>query len=817
MKRRDLLLGAGAIATSFSFSSVSVAGASGVPPISGVEALDFAKCVPSIRSEPDIEAARLWWPEPRNVWTPIGWKDHLFRFNSVYNGTLLCSPGGWHKKPDTAKYRGNDFQLNFTPSADGELPPMPTEYTKLYKTDGGIGMQAWRVDKETPVLQTDWPCQEGVVMRQEVFAHLKGGKQIQTGVEPLYAWIRLSVSFVHPIRPSQRFSFGIQLSRVYYDVASTVEDTMFLAINPKKPTFAESLTSSVIVANNGGKPGLSIFQKDLTRMQVLPGGDGTITLRENATHSIYDLIVDLPAQVGAHTDILVPMLPEPADTIQSEVNVGFDGALAQCEQFWNFKPATAARIHTPENYINHAINRNIQFAQIIAERNPDTGDYSFLTGSYGYDALWSTPTSMVSHMFLDLLGYHDVVEKHVEIYKKYQGTVKPPGTAYTLHPGYFSTPKTLTSINWLSDHGAILEVLSRHALLTGRQAFIEEWIGPILKGCDFIKDSCAITDGPGVKGVMPPAVATDSQVPIQAIWSEAWTYKGLMSSVAMLKTMNHPRTSEFEHSGASFQAAFETGFRERMPKEPEWTDPQGNSHRILPTDLIPPLEHHVFDDAFLLDTGPLVLPWAALFDASDPAMESFGDFFRVGPNNELRGPQSGNLDRAVLRHEISSCETCYSWNIVNSWKLGDRDRFLEGMYSLFAGGISPQTYINCEHRNAMYGNIFAAPLMTWCMRQAVVDDQLADGELHLLRLCPQAWLSSEEESVFENMPTLFGVVNLRFNLSKDGKTLSTTFNGKWRERPRRISLHIPPVAGITSVTVNGRHRQVNTQVEMEVL
>ena len=44
------------------------------------------------------------------------------------------------------------------------------------------------------------------------------------------------------------------------------------------------------------------------------------------------------------------------------------------------------------------------------------------------------------------------------------------------------------------------------------------------------------------------------------------------------------------------------------------------------------------------------------------------------------------------------------------------------MNSLFTGAISPQTYINCEHRNAMYGNVFVAPLMTWCMRQAVIDD-----------------------------------------------------------------------------------------------
>ena len=171
-----------------------------------------------IHPEPNVNLAQLWWPAPRNVWTPVGWKDHLFRFHSVYNGTLLCVPTGWLIKPDTKEYEGRDIQLNFTVSADGSIPPIPGETTKLYKTDGGVGTQGWREDKETPVLWTEWPCQEGVVMRQELFSHLKGGRAVETGIEPLYAWLRLSVSFVHPIRPPHRFSFGIQLSKAYYDV-----------------------------------------------------------------------------------------------------------------------------------------------------------------------------------------------------------------------------------------------------------------------------------------------------------------------------------------------------------------------------------------------------------------------------------------------------------------------------------------------------------------------------------------------------------------------------------------------------------------------
>lgn len=121
--------------------------------------------------EPNIEEALGWWPAPRNVWTPLGWKSHLFRFQVAYNGTLLCTPAGWMDKPHVHKYLGKNFQLDFHPSLDGTLPAMPHENTKVYKMDGGIGDQHWRENLAAPVLCSDWPMQDGVVMRTEVFTH----------------------------------------------------------------------------------------------------------------------------------------------------------------------------------------------------------------------------------------------------------------------------------------------------------------------------------------------------------------------------------------------------------------------------------------------------------------------------------------------------------------------------------------------------------------------------------------------------------------------------------------------------------------------
>jgi hypothetical protein len=195
-------------------------------------------------------------------------------------------------------------------------------------------------------------------------------------------------------------------------------------------------------------------------------------------------------------------------------------------------------------------------------------------------------------------------------------------------------------------------------------------------------------------------------------------------------------------------------------------------------------------------------------------MRSFVRFFREGPNTKLRSTRPNAIDRVVLENEISSCEPCYSWNIVHSWQLGDRTNFLKGMYSLFTGGISPQTYINGEHRHGMYGTVFVAPLMTWCLRQSVIDEELVDQEIHLLRLCPLAWISSDEETVFDKMPTEYGPVHLRFRLSQDKTILNVNFSGDWRDKPKRIVLHAPPIPGLKKIVVNGKSYRVKPEIEL---
>ncbi|HZY61842.1 MAG TPA: hypothetical protein VFE38_04885, partial [Edaphobacter sp.] len=698
--------------------------------------------------EPTFAIADLWWPEQRNVWTPIGWKDHYFRFNVLYNGTIICEPCPHFApiRPHALRWKDQSFQLNFTPLAE-ELPSLPSEVTQLWRMDGGIGIQGWNTGHATPMLWTEWRLEDGLVVRQEIFSYVPGANDVVTGIEPHYAWVRLAVTHVDEMSAAKSVKFAIQLSKVYYRHTERYrwEDGITIDVEPKDAPYPKNLHGESF--EKDGEKGLRILEPDgKVRLVVLPRSNQVTFGESKLVKNIYGLQVELRGKVGECVDLLVPFLPETADDVEAQLTTGLERTLAESNRYWSSSPAGVATIHVPEDYINRVLAQSIKFAQVIAEKDYVNGDYTFLTGSWGYDNLWSTPTSMTTHMFLDLLGYNECVARHVELFRKHQGSVKPPGPSYELHPGYFSTPKSLTAFNWLTDHGAILHQVATHALLSGDSEFVSRWTEPIVKGCDFIKDSCAKPSPQGVDGLLPPAVATDDLIPTQAVYSLAWNYKGLTTAVNFLQRIHHPRAAEFAAFAKQYKATFVKAFRERSESAPQWTDSSGRKRPKPPTTLsTTPEPYHSFSAAFYLDGGPMVLVWAGLMDADDELMRSSVLYFREGPDVRLYGYRPNPLNRPVLIHEISSCEPCYSWNILHSWQLGDRQHFLEGVYSLLAGAMSKQTYSACEHRNGIQSTQCPTYMAFYCLRLAMLDDQLAEGELHLLRLCPQAWIVSTEE------------------------------------------------------------------------
>jgi hypothetical protein len=542
--------------------------------------------------EPNAKIACMWWPDLTNVVTPVAWRDHPHRFAIIYNGTILAIPNPQQvlRFDWGAGKPMEGVQLDFEPSATGDVPPPATQPYWLALREGKrFGDQGWDRAHAAPLLWTRWKSPDGATLTQRVFAHMLGGAKARTGEEPMFAWIRLQCAD----RPSG-FLVNIATPHIRFEMSENDN--------------CRVLPAAAAYPYRVGEGRFVLHGVDGIRMAVVGGNV--------AVKSASSLHIALAA--GEHADLLLPMRSAKRELIEQQLALGFDAALAQADKFWSSAPATAATIHTPEPLINDAIADSVRIARTLSTTVPQTKQKSLLSGSLVYSYLWGTPTSMTSHMLLDPMGRHEDVAIYLDIYREDQGRTKAPGPDFKLHPGYFGPPRALDSGNqWLTDHGAILYTAARHALLTGDEQFTARWLEPIVKGCDFIKDSRRLArQPPAAEGVLPPGSASDISKPIQAFWSDGWNYKGLVTAARLLRVVNHPRSDEFEREAADYREAILKAMRAKATRMPTWTDPAGRERTITPMTLTTDADDGMsYKHPFYLDTGPIFGVYAGVMRA----------------------------------------------------------------------------------------------------------------------------------------------------------------------------------------------------------
>ncbi len=756
-----------------------------------------------IVQEADFETAARWWSDLPSIYTTLSWKDHFFRFNVLWNGTLLALPN-LNRRGEA--WTGQETQIAFAPNYTAQFPGVDSAESYAYLShDDNLCNQGWEPG-DAPVLWTDIP-KDGLMHRLRMFAHIPGGGAVANGAEPLFAWVRLGVHeccAALPLEESTGFNLVIQNPHLSTSMSArrnvvphreNGRHVYPRALAPDAAAYTPAAGLRIVEPDGRVRLGVAAGQKDLLGFQwFTPGME---------KQKDYRLYLPIPVRPGAHVDVLIPLLPCDRAAFDAELALGYDRARAETARFWKRVTATKTVFETPEEDVNDILRKSVRFSHMLAEKNPATGKVCKISGSWMYTNLWTTPLAMDLIMMMDLFGHHAAVTPWLDIFREEQGTVVPPGAAYTPHPGFLSTPALYKSIDWISDNGGVLWTLAMHALLSGDRAFGESVAETLVKSCDWIREMRLKTGHGGVEGVLPAGVASDNCTQIQATWSNGWNYMGMCAAVRVLRRLGHPRAEEVAREAAAYKADFLKAFRAKCRTMPTWTDARGRRRRFIPS-AFSGEQTYERRHAFTLDGGSLFLVFAGLMREDDPLMRDMVAWFREGPAQAFYRRDSNCWQVPVLDHEMSSCEPCYSWNLMHSWQAGDRGRYLEGMYSIFAGGMSRKTRISCETRGGVTGTVFTAPFALYAARLAVIDDQLREGDLHLLRLMPAAWLKPGKACRFDAMPTEYGPVTLRTTVSRDGKTLAVEWKPAFREAPPHVILHLPPVAGLTRMTVNGK-------------
>lgn len=751
----------------------------------------------SAAAEPNLEMAKQWWPDLTDYWTPVGWKHHRFRYNVFFDGTVYADPA---LSQTATAWKGHGVQLRILPLPSGNAAVFEHMRAERYALeDDRRSRQGW-TDDAVPVLWTEW-SRDGLLLRETVFAHTPGGKEVKNGLEPLFLWVRLTVHDTAPGLPlPKRYTFALQFNAPHVRPTMNVRQNIIMLHD--HAAYPRALKADA--ANYDPAQGLRVLEPDGKVRLAVAAGASVAAKFLPAEGSGKDplLTLTVEARKGQTVDLLVPMIPTERAMVDQELAHGYEWARAEADVFWAQRPATAASIDVPEDYIGDTIHQFERFAQMLSEREPETGRNVTLSGSLAYVKIWATPTGKMVSMFLDPLGYHELAGEYLEPFIEAQGTRKPPSQFLSNHRGYLGSPEKFKSIDWMADHGSLLFAIANHALMSSDPAVKRRYAEVVVKAAEFIRDARGVKGHGGVEGILPPARYSDAREQTQGVWSDGWNFKGLATGARLLRQIGHPRAAEFTAETEDYQRTYVAAFRAAAAQTATWTDDDGTSYPFVPTTLHGAVEE-ASRHAFYLDTGPMNLVFAGLMEARDPLMQAALKWFRDGPIQRFARPGGNYRQVPFLRHEMSSSIPGYSWNVFHSHQLGDRVHFLEGMYSQFAGAISRQTRTVCETRGGITGRITHCDTPFYLTRLAVVDDLIVENELHLLRICPLAWLSSARETKFERMPTVFGPVTLRWQLSPDGKTLALTYTNAFHTQPARVRLHVPPVPGLETISVNG--------------
>jgi len=725
-------------------------------------------------------------PKP---WGSLGWKNHLFEFVTLWNGSLVMPIGGRPAKTESLKHLiESQAQVSFFPT----VADTPWRWSSAsHAEDTGTIQQ--RIDGTLPVMVTEH-YDGGVLVEQRMFCHVPGGKSLRRGDEPLFAWVRFEITKVlGRVKKPGEFSVWTHIGGRHLSTGMTPGANV--RVTWPAPIYPRSLS---VVDHS------IVMQSDsLARLAFAGAKTAAFEPGKNGPNEENFLRLRMKCREGESFVLVIPFVPVDPTTLRRELRLGWRKALAETLSFWKKELGRGAAITVPDDLANRTFAVLPWQLFTIAEKNPHDKEFVLNTSAMHYEGVWATPFAAINGWGLDYLGYHREAKQYLDLFRIHQGEVPPPSELMEPHDGFLTTPPRFETIKWISDHGAILYGSALHALLTDDRSFIEKWLPVWEKGLDWIHVQRRATKPPLVKGLLPAGQATDDFQQYQFVWNDGWAYYGMRHVIEVLKRIGHRASKKWEREAEDYQKTFLRAIRRAAKRAGTFETVDGETYPFVPTNVNEPLAP-VNDEAFYLDTGPLFAVFTGLIPPHDPLADAILAFFRKGPNVSHYRPDSSPWQPPVLVHEISSCEPVYSFNVGSSFLRGDRVRFVEGLFSMVTGGQSLRILWDVETRNGVFGLCGTTPTAIRLLRHAMIHET-TDG-LELLRMPPKDWLRGNGIEL-KGIPTWFGKTTLRARMKDSVLRFETTLPK--RNPMKRIVLHVPDLGEVAEVTVNGERVEVS--------
>ncbi|MHB8520283.1 MAG: glucosidase family protein, partial [Limisphaerales bacterium] len=494
---------------------------------------------------------------------------------------------------------------------------------------------------------------------------------------------------------------------------------------------------------------------------------GPFTIAEKAEHRFVLQFEDTTLAPGAQRTLAFCVARGAETPVLLRDVSGAEALRRRAARFWRKLDLPYDRLAVPDPGVQALLDSSIR--NIFQAREIKQGLPAFQVGPTCYRGLWVVDGSFILES-MTYLGRLAEVRRGVQYLMSFQ---REDGS-FMLIDGHWK------------ETGIALWAITRHARLTGDQAWLREAWPNVERGFAFIHTMRALAskdrNAPNC-GLIPDGFSDGGLAgKVPEYTNIYWTLAGMRAAIAAARWLD--RTAEANDWQREYDDFYQT-FRRAAERDAR-TDAQGNRYvpiRMQDNAGIPPQKAQW---GFLHAVFP-----GKVFDAADPLV--------VGNMAMLRAVEKQGLvlDTGWLKDGI--------WNYFASFYghawlwLGDGDKAVRTLYA-FGNHASPLLVWREEQKPVGQGTEVVGDMPhNWAsaefirlVRHLLVLER--GNELHLLEGLPSKWVKPGAVIRLTKVATEFGPITLNLRVSTDGTTARLKLN-PLRRTPERIVLHLDHWSG----------------------
>jgi len=727
---------------------------------------------------PEQTLTRAWndTPAKKPQYIPLSFEGTRQHFRSDANGDVVCNKN-WIarlKGKDTplCRWEGDEIRYRFG---------LPTSApVKRGLMDGCL-----------PIIVNEWE-EGGVKYRQTAFA------MPLNGVPKEGQRIHADDSMVMLVR--------IEMERAGN---ADAEAKLALAVSHAKADMLARMGQDVVVAQNvGGSVRAVAKSADPASSYVVEDADGKVKYQAPLT----------AAEPKRTVELLIPFVTVAEEGDISRLRAqSFDESLAVVRDYWRSRIAAGTQIQTPEPMVSDFYKADVSHLLINTEREVGGDAYMAKVGTFHYGVFSNESTMMISD--LDRRGYHDVAERALETFLKYQGTVKLPGD-YLSQNGMFYGANGYEHGGYNQHHGWVLWCMGEHYWYTRDNKWMEHAAPEIVKACDWIirERQRTIEEAKRTpmraieRGLLPPGSLED--IGDWRVWlsNNNFSWWGMDNAARALAAAGHPEGKRLVAEAQAYHSDLIAAFTEAMRRSPVVRLRDGSWVPKVPSDVhrrgrsFGWITETLEGSIYLIRTG-----------AIDPNSTLATWIVKDYEDNLYLSEQYGykledaEFERRWFSHGGISQQAFLLQNPVACLLRDEAKHYIRAYFNAFAVSYFPDTRMMTEHalpnigdwRGDHYKSSDESNSTYW-LRLMFVQER--GDELWLGAAVPRYWLADGQKIGITNARTYFGPMSIQMESAAAKGQIRMTLDPPKRNPPKviRCRFRHPEAKRMVRCEVNGK-------------